>query len=125
MKILDLNDFISERMKIIPITNDELNNVQIETKNPFNLTEKDLIGDLKGFPLGVVIRMLEETELQGNEPNVKMFQINRSAGFTWSETEDGNLFWSSIINKRDFDKFYKKYPKYKKYNLQFKIKTLK
>ena len=35
----------------------------------YNITKKDMIDDLKGFPVGVVIRMLEEQEKQGNKPD--------------------------------------------------------
>lgn len=47
-------------MKIIPINNDELDNAQTEIKNPFDLTEEDLNGDIEDFPVGVIVRMMEE-----------------------------------------------------------------
>lgn len=93
----------------------------IQPNNPFNITKEDLIGTLKGFPLGIVIRMLEETELQGNKPDVKIFQNSRSVdsmhnGFDWRGTEAGNHFWHVVINYHGFDEFYKRYPDYKKYD---------
>ena len=88
----------------------------------FGVTKKDLIGTLEGFPLGVVVRMLEEQELQGNKPNVKVFQNNRSSdknmgGFNWNNTEAGYDFWEEISDDGNYDKFYKKYSEYKKYDL--------
>lgn len=83
--------------------------------NKFDVTKKDLIGDIKDFPLGIVVRMLKETEKQGNEPDIKEFQRTKLAGFDWCETEDGFDFWDQITDGY-FDEFYKKYPEYKKYD---------
>lgn len=89
--------------------------------NKFGLTEKDLIGELKGFPIGVVMRILEEQEMQGNMPNVKIFQKRirtpkTLGGFSWRDTEAKHSFWNDVINFKNFDGFYEKYPKYKEYD---------
>ena len=128
MKILKSNKNIIERIQLQPITNAELERAQkkIEEESnriPFGLTKHDIIGQIKNFPMGVVVRMLEETEAQGNKPDVKLFQDHASAGtknkegFVWSETEAGHKFWSDVINCEWFHKFFDKYPDYKKYNL--------
>ena len=110
---------------MIPLKEGLLNKKNIKNiefgKNKFGITEKDLIGGLKGFPLGVVVRMLEEQELQGNKPDVTVFQgYNGSSiganGFRWQETEEGWDFWDIVIFSRDFKEFYKRYPEYKKYD---------
>ena len=92
-------------------------------KNKFGITKKDLIGELERFPLGVVVRMLEEQELQGNKPDVKVFQYKYytnkyGGGFDWDITEAGGDFWSDVIGCYiiDTDEFYSKYPEYKKYD---------
>ena len=90
--------------------------------NRFGITKKDMIGNLEKFQVGVVVRMLEEQELQGNNPDVKVFQKNQGAGrpiggFDWNETECGRDFWFDVIRWRIFKKFYEKYPKYKKYDI--------
>jgi len=112
-------------MKINPITRAELEQAkkiqQEKKKNPFGLTKDDLIGDLEGFPIGVVVRMLEEQEKHGNEPDVTVFQkYNGSSkdvgGFYWQRTEAGKKFWSDVIGDYDFELFYEKYPEYKKYD---------
>ena len=96
-----------------------IKNIEFD-KNKFGITEKDLIGELKGFTLGIVVRMLEEQEKQGNIPDVKVFQEDIDAntgwgGFNWSNTKDEYDFWYNVINKK-FYIFYKKYPEYKKYD---------
>lgn len=102
--------------------------MDLKVANPFDLTKKDLIGDIAGFPMGVVVRMMEETELQNHEPDVKLFQRYRDAGnthegFIWSDSSyDGSKdksenFWRRVITQEDFNLFFKQYPEYKKYNL--------
>ena len=89
--------------------------------NKYGITEKDLVGELKGFPLGVVVRMLEEQERQGHDPDVTVFQNAKDAnhykfGFNWNDTDAKIKFWENVILYKHFDKFFKKYPEYKKYN---------
>lgn len=124
MKVLKTDSFISERVKVKPVTNAEWDKVKkyIETKNnPFGITEKDLVHELKGFPMGVVVRMLEEQEKQGFAPNVEIFQQDKAAderyrGFKWYKTDAGQDFWTDVIGHCAFYVFFKKYPDYKKYN---------
>ena len=102
------------------------NKKNLENKNPYGISEKDMIRDLDGFPVGVVVRMLEEAELQGNEPNVKVFQEKKEAnkndgGFDWDKTfAYRNIrrgFWSEIIRfNGDRKEFFEVYPEYEKYN---------
>lgn len=89
--------------------------------NKYDITEDDMIDDLKGFPVGIVVRMMEEQEKQGNKPDVKAFQRHIIAGkfnsgFTWNETEAGEGFWYDVILTKDFKLFFEKYPEYKRYN---------
>ena len=46
-------------------------------RNPFGLTEDDLIGDLEGFPMGVVVRVMEEQKKQGNKSGMMTPQNGR------------------------------------------------
>ena len=57
---------------------------KLSKTNRFGITEKDMIGHLKGFPVGVVVRMMEEQEKQGNKPNISTFQ-RRDAGANQEE----------------------------------------
>ena len=89
-----------------------------KNNNQYNISKKDMIGELKGFPVGLVVRMMEEQELQGNKPNIKVFQkyvMDANDGFEWKGTEDGQGFWYKVING-DFTLFFEKYPEYEKYN---------
>lgn len=106
-------------MKIIPISNDELDNAQTEIKNPFDLTEEDLNGDIEDFPVGVIVRMMEEQKRQGNKPDITVFQKSRDSskawkGFDWSDSENHYQFWYDVIKDKDFDLFFEKYPEYRK-----------
>lgn len=79
------------------------------------ITKKDLIRNLKGFPIEVVEKMIERQVEQGNKPNVTVFQLSvgpdkSRGGFTWSETPEGAKFWDIVING-NFDIFFEKYPK--------------
>lgn len=80
------------------------------------VTEKDLIGDIAGFPIEVVRKMIEEQIRQGNNADVEVFQkyaggSKGSGGFRWEDTEDGFKFWKMVIAYKDFDEFFEKYPK--------------
>ena len=82
----------------------------------YNLSEKDFIGDIEGFPIEIVEKMLEEQELQGNTVNISTFQQYKNrdkyhGGFDWIAASDGSEFWGKVVNERDFDYFFKKYPK--------------
>lgn len=126
MKVLKTNNFISERIKIRPITNAEFDKVQKElerTENPFGITEKDLTGDIKYFPMGLAVRMLEEQQMQENTPDVTIFQKDRKSaknakGFNWDYTKAGWTFWNNVIDKGQFSWFFETYPEYKKYNIR-------
>lgn len=131
MKILKTNDFVSERIKAKPITNAEWDVAKKSIErhmNIFGLTENDLAGEIKAFPMGVVVKMIEEQEEQGNKADVKVFQKNRSAsekrgGFSWAKSTyykgqyQDKYFWHHVISNMEFDHFFERYPEYRKYNL--------
>lgn len=84
--------------------------------NEIKITEKDLIGDIAGFPIEVVKKMVEEQVRQGNKADVGVFQeyTNRdkkNGGFDWEDTEDGFEFWDMVVIYKEFDEFFEKYPK--------------
>ena len=99
------------------------NKKNLEKGNPYGITKDDMKDDLKGFPIGVVVRMMEEQEKQGNEPDVTVFQkdftsdVNENGGgFDWDKSIEGFDFWDDAIGAGDFDVFFEKYPEYEKYN---------
>ena len=80
------------------------------------ITKADLIGNIRNFPIEVVMKMMDEQVHQGNRADVSVFQKNRMAdrnnrGFNWDETTDGSWFWHKIVSNGEFDLFFEKYPK--------------
>ena len=79
----------------------------------YKVKQSDLIGDIKGFPIEVVQKMVERQVEQGNEADVAVFQKNKDAGsfaggIDWSEIE-GREFWRDIIMGGNFDVFFQRY----------------
>jgi hypothetical protein len=78
-------------------------------------------GQLEGFPMEVVKRMLEEQQKQNEAaPDIKIFEADIRAnkyqkGFDWMITVEGAEFWQLVITNRDFDTFFARYPKDKSY----------
>ena len=77
-------------------------------------------GDLKGFPKEIVERMLECQVEQGNEKDVSVFETILDAdryfgGFTWIDTIEGSNWWSEVIDNKNFNMFFNKYPKTSQY----------
>ena len=80
------------------------------------ITEKDLIGDIEGFPIEIVEKMIKYQVEAGNPASVEVFQqianaVAQCGGFNWRNTPEGNHFWDDIIREHNFDLFFKKYPK--------------
>lgn len=82
----------------------------------YKVKECDLIKELYGFPIEIVQMMVDNQYKQTGVSDVLIFQddviagVNRG-GFFWSDTTDGERFWRGVIEKRDFDSFFKSYPK--------------
>ena len=83
------------------------------------VTKKDLIGDLKNFPIEVVEKMLQKQYKQVDKMDITVFQNNKDAdrcykGFRWSDTIEGHEFWNAVIREERFDVFFERYPKVSK-----------
>lgn len=77
---------------------------------------KEFNGDLKCFPEEVVEKMLERQVEQGNPRDVAVFEKDRWAdqqagGFDWCSSPEEDNFWEDIIEDKDFETFFKYYPK--------------
>lgn len=77
------------------------------------VTGKDLIGQIKDFPIEVVQKMVDCQVKQGNKADVTVFQKNRkrdkeTGGFDWGNTIEGVSFWLNIVWFEDFSQFFKK-----------------
>ena len=106
-------------MKIRTLNNNNNNNnnnfLNMETK----VTTKDLIGDLVGFPIEVVEKMLEKQYKQNGKKDVSIFQyLNftdvQNGGFCWEDTIEGYEFWYDVIRRKKFNVFFERYPKLSK-----------
>ena len=78
--------------------------------------EKDLTGDIKGFPIEVAQAMVDNQVKQGNKADIKVFKRFRPAGkseggFYWDETEEGRSFWRDVVLEKRFYIFFKEYPR--------------
>lgn len=96
----------------------------------YQVTEKDLIGDIKDFPIEVVQRMVNYQVKQGNKPDVKVFQNRRETnsghgGFRWDKTEEGLGFWDAVICENNFNLFFQKYPKQNQLTIKKDMETNK
>lgn len=96
----------------------------------YKVTEKDLIGEIKDFPIEVVQKMIEMQVEQGNKADVTVFQKynfngKNNGGFDWEITIDGRDFWENIIRNKNFVLFFKKYPKQKQIKIEKDMETNK
>lgn len=92
----------------------------------FEINKSHLVGKIADFPMEVVERMVYEQINQRQKPNPTVFAIKKAAapgegGFSWAATEDGCAFWEKVINKKDWDLFFSKYPKKKNTNRVYAV----
>lgn len=74
--------------------------------------------DIKNFPIEVINYMLEQQVRQGNKLNVTVFERNYKAdrkggGFDWIRTDEGYDFCEEVLDDRNFEVFFVKFPKRK------------
>ena len=92
--------------------------------NPYDLTEKDAIGKIKGYPLEIITLALYESLLFNGVDIQHLLQRLQKYGiigeFDWSGTLNGSGFWCEI-DHNNFDVFYEIYtPKKLKERLEEK-----
>jgi len=86
---------------------DNLNN----WPNPYDLTEEDAKGKIKGFPLEIITLILHEIYLKKgiHKFDLKVLQkLGLEYAFLWGDSQDGLMFWEKI-NNSEFDVFYDTY----------------
>ena len=81
----------------------------------YKVTEKDLIKEIKGFPIEVVEKMLEKQQIQRGYINIFTLQDAVCGAFRWSDTSEGYAFWYKVIRDKDFNLFFTTYPKKPEY----------
>lgn len=74
------------------------------------------VNQIKDFPEEVVQRMMECQVEQGNKADRSVFEnyasiSKTSGGFSWPLTNEGHFFWINVIERRNFNTFFAKYPK--------------
>ena len=77
----------------------------------YKVTEKDLIGEIRDFPIEVVQMMIDKQIEQRGKADIAVFQNRKLDGFLWNETEEGRGFWTSVILHNRFNIFFKRYSK--------------
>lgn len=80
------------------------------------VTEDMIKGDITGFPVEVVQRMVECQVEQGSKAGVSVFADDRYCdnalgGFDWEDTSEHKTFWFEVIHNRNFDLFFERYHK--------------
>lgn len=77
------------------------------------INKDDVYGAIKGFPLEIVQKMVELTMKENHTTIEEALKILRNSlwdGFTWTETNEGGLFWFKVIAHHEWWRFYKRYP---------------
>jgi hypothetical protein len=72
--------------------------------------------DIANFPKAVVDLMLIRQKQQTGKTNIEIFKENRMecdahGGFLWTNTPEEHGFWEEVIERKNFDVFYEKYPR--------------
>ena len=72
-------------------------------------------GQIEGFPIEIVARMCYYQYEQTNVLDVDIFEsmkscVSNDGGFTWDDTIEGESFWDTVINRKNFDKYFSTYP---------------
>ena len=91
----------------------------------YKVTEKDLKRDIKDFPIEVVQRMVDCQLEQYNKACIGVLQGEKTGGFEWRKTKEGLDFWHKVIEHKNFNLFFQKYPKQKQLTIQKDMETNK
>lgn len=91
----------------------------------YKVTKNDLIRDIKDFPIEVVQRMVDCQLEQYNKACIGVLQGEKTGGFEWRKTKEGLYFWHKVIEHKNFNLFFQKYPKQSQLTIQKDIETNK
>ena len=71
------------------------------------------------FPQQIQDKIKERVREQGNVYNKDCYSTfgKTDGGFTWEDSIEGDSFWRKILKNKEFDIFYKLYPKKDKLEL--------
>lgn len=81
-------------------------------KTKFFVETSDLHGDLLDMPVQVVTKMLERMYDENNYVDIDLMRHNVTscAVFNWEVSPEGDDFWNEVINERNYDVFFERYP---------------
>lgn len=83
-------------------------------------TNEEEVNHLKDFPREVIEKMLDRQEEQTGTRDLTVLRGMPSAfatnsiipgGFDWHKTIEEDIFWEAVINDKNFEVFFKKYPR--------------
>ena len=78
----------------------------------YKVKQSDIKGAIKDFPIEVVQKMVERHIEQDGNANIEFKDKFDVLGyFTWKDTIEGVDFWSNVIDYKNFDLFFERYPK--------------
>jgi hypothetical protein len=77
--------------------------------------ETHISGDIAGFPLMLVLDIVERTLDEEDCPDdvvdiMEDLSAERSNCFTWFMSDEGEDFWNNVIRYRDFDLYFERFP---------------
>ena len=79
------------------------------------VNKKDLVGAIKDFPIEIVQKMIDYQFNSNGINNIKILQdpllIETDYVFDWFKTIEGYEFWDRVIHNKEFEIYFKKYPK--------------
>lgn len=76
-----------------------------------NLSYKDIKGDIAGFPIDVVKKIIWYRIKQNKDYSIESLQHDTYHHFfDWYKSDEGWDFWYRVINRRDYDDFFDRYP---------------
>lgn len=74
---------------------------------------EDIRGEIAGYPIEIIQAAVDRGVEQGDDANrvIRGLQCSADGGFSWSETPEGLIFWSKIMNRHKFSIFFQRYPR--------------
>lgn len=86
----------------------KLDSVEYQTSLSVKIKNYEPRGDVEGFPIHILERMILRQVEQENKPDLRVFEDHKNSdrkhgGFCWDETEEGFNVWSLVISSGKFE----------------------
>lgn len=90
-----------------------------------NLSYKDISGDIAGFPIDVVKKIIWYRIKQNKDYSIESLQHNTYYRFfDWFKSDEGWDFWYRVIDRRDYDDFFIRYPLSKEEKINAEVNNM-